>query len=75
MIISKDQGHFRMKYMIIFVGLLLVLSGCSNHTLDGEKMGKTAVFETNKGNFEIELFTEKAPITTKNFIELADKGF
>ena len=35
----------------------------------------TAVFETNKGNFEIELFTDKAPITTKNFIDLTNKGF
>ena len=38
-------------------------------------MSKTAVFETNKGTFEIELFTEKAPITTKNFIDLTEKGF
>ena len=36
---------------------------------------KIAVFETNKGTFEIELFTEKAPITTKNFIDLSEKGF
>lgn len=36
---------------------------------------KIVVFETNKGTFEVELFTEKAPITTKNFIELTEKGF
>ena len=34
-----------------------------------------AVFETNKGNFTVELFEDKAPITTKNFITLANKGF
>ena len=34
-----------------------------------------AVFETNKGTFEIELFEDKAPITVKNFIDLAEKGF
>ena len=34
-----------------------------------------AFFDTSKGNFEIGLFTEKAPITTKNFIELVEKGF
>ena len=38
-------------------------------------MKKIAVFETNKGTFEIELFTEKAPITTKNFIDLVNKKF
>ena len=34
-----------------------------------------AVFETNHGTFEIELFEDKAPITVKNFIDLAEKGF
>ena len=36
---------------------------------------KTAVFETNKGTFDIELFTDKAPITTQNFIDLTNKEF
>jgi cyclophilin family peptidyl-prolyl cis-trans isomerase len=36
---------------------------------------KIAVFKTAKGTFEAELFTEKAPITTQNFIDLANKGF
>ena len=36
---------------------------------------RTAVFETNLGKFEIELFEDKMPITTKNFIDLAQKGF
>jgi len=34
-----------------------------------------ARFETSQGNFTIQLFTERAPITTKNLIELARKGF
>ncbi|MBO6305616.1 MAG: peptidylprolyl isomerase [Selenomonadaceae bacterium] len=38
-------------------------------------MNRIAVFETNMGNFEIELFEDKAPKTTKNFIDLAEKGF
>lgn len=36
---------------------------------------RIAVFTTNKGTFEVELFEDKAPITTKNFIDLAEKGF
>ncbi|MBP3780971.1 MAG: peptidylprolyl isomerase [Selenomonas sp.] len=36
---------------------------------------RIAVFETNKGTFEIELFEDKTPITTKNFIDLTEKGF
>ena len=35
----------------------------------------TAEFNTNKGNFKIELFNDKAPVTTGNFIKLVDNGF
>lgn len=34
-----------------------------------------ALFETSKGNFRVELFEDKAPQTSKNFIALANKGF
>ena len=36
---------------------------------------RIAVIETNYGTMEIELFEDKAPITTKNFIDLAEKEF
>jgi len=36
---------------------------------------RTAIIETNHGVMEIELFEDKAPITTKNFIDLAESGF
>ncbi len=36
---------------------------------------RRAVFETNKGNFTLELFEDKAPVTTGNFITLVNKGF
>lgn len=32
-------------------------------------------FTTNKGVFVAEMFENKAPLTTKNFIELVEKGF
>ena len=32
-------------------------------------------FTTNKGVFVAQMFEEKAPLTTKNFIELVKKGF
>jgi len=32
-------------------------------------------FTTNKGVFIAEMFEDKAPLTTKNFIELVEKGF
>jgi cyclophilin family peptidyl-prolyl cis-trans isomerase len=36
---------------------------------------RTATFETNLGTFTVELFEDRAPITTKNFIDLAEKNF
>ena len=32
-------------------------------------------FTTNKGVFVAEMFEDKAPLTTQNFIELVEKGF
>lgn len=36
---------------------------------------RLAVFDTNKGKFSVELFEDKAPLTTENFIKLATNGF
>ena len=36
---------------------------------------RIAKVQTNHGTFSIELFEERAPRTTKNFIDLAGKGF
>ncbi|MEK6946000.1 MAG: peptidylprolyl isomerase [Nanoarchaeota archaeon] len=38
-------------------------------------MTKYVTIETDKGTIKAELYTEKAPITTKNFIYLANSGF
>lgn len=35
----------------------------------------TAAIETEKGRIEFELFTDKAPLTTANFIKLAQRNF
>ena len=36
---------------------------------------RTAKFSTNHGDFSVELFEDRAPATTKNFIDLVEKGF
>ena len=35
----------------------------------------TATFETSLGNFEVEIFTDKMPVTGQNFIDLAKANF
>jgi cyclophilin family peptidyl-prolyl cis-trans isomerase len=36
---------------------------------------RKAHFKTNHGDFAIELFEDRAPVTTKNFTDLVEKGF
>lgn len=38
-------------------------------------MNPTAIFKTNKGTFQIELFEDQMPITVGNFVSLAESGF
>ncbi|MBI5403952.1 MAG: peptidylprolyl isomerase [Ignavibacteriae bacterium] len=42
---------------------------------DDKPTGNIVKFETTMGTFKAKLYTEKAPITTKNFIDLVNKGF
>lgn len=45
-------------------------------TDDKKSDGKSIVkMETNMGTIKIKLYTDKAPITTKNFIDLVNSGF
>ena len=71
---------------IVFLCLLTALLGLINFTncsnaepqlnINGKEVqsmnqNRVAVFDTNMGTFTIELFEDKAPITTANFIKLA----
>ena len=72
-----------MKKALVFLLATFVLftTGCSAAGMNDKDKGAKkmtnpiAVFETNHGTFEIELFEDKAPITVKNFIDLAEKCF
>ncbi|MBI2657909.1 peptidylprolyl isomerase [Candidatus Woesearchaeota archaeon] len=72
-----------MKKSVIFVLVVLTLvSSCApkgqsaNMEKSTEsKMTKYAIIETEKGIIKAELYTGKAPVTAKNFIDLANSGF
>lgn len=40
-----------------------------------ENMNNVVIMETSKGNIEIELYPEKAPITVENFLKYVDNNF
>lgn len=47
----------------------------TDNTRAADAKNRYAVIETNMGTMKLELFEDKAPITTGNFISLAQKGF
>ena len=68
------------KVIVLIMAMLMMLSvGCTatgkSEKGEGKVANPIAVFETNKGTFEIELFADKAPKTVENFVSLAKKGF
>ncbi len=40
-----------------------------------KEINPIVIVETNKGNFSLEIFQDKAPITSNNFLDLVNKGF
>lgn len=68
-----------MKKIVLICMLLIsmfTLTACGSEKQEAPKAEPaTAVFETNMGTFEIKLATDYAPNTSKNFIDLTNKGF
>lgn len=65
--------------ILVIVGGLFVLgfqgkspTGANNTSME---KNPNAIIETSMGTIEIELFADTMPITTGNFIKLAEKGF
>lgn len=63
---------------------VVFMSGCFSSSAtpsENDKSGagpvnnRVATFDTSKGVFKVQLFEDKAPVTTKNFIDLVNKGF
>ena len=68
-----------MKRFIFCFALLIFIIGCgnmgkNNNKNTGENV-KYVTIETDSGIIKAELYVDKAPITTKNFIDLANSGF
>lgn len=74
-----------MKWELAVLIVVLLVSGCTNQPesetspATEEKMEKIgnrhAILDTEKGAIKIELYEERAPISTKNFVSLIESGF
>jgi cyclophilin family peptidyl-prolyl cis-trans isomerase len=61
-----------LKICIVFIaGICLSVAGIGAALA----MSAAATFDTSMGSFKVELLTDLAPQTTKNFIDLSKKGF
>ena len=72
------------KKMLVLSALVILSSlfvgiGCGDGENDGDGNGdatnRIAVIETNMGTIRFELYEQRAPITTANFINLAESGY
>lgn len=62
--------------VIVAIAAAILMSGGNDNGNTTEEIGNPiAVFDTTMGDFRIELFEDKTPITAANFIRLANDGF
>jgi len=62
--------------VIVAIAAAILMSGGNDNGSNNEEIGNPiAVFDTTIGDFRIELFEDKTPITAANFIKLANDGF
>ena len=79
----RKLSHFAGTFLHTLLALSFVMFalGCVTDTPDNTSgdvdmnSNRFAVIETNKGIIKFELYEERAPITTANFIKLAESGF
>lgn len=79
----KSGNIMKLKaYLIVLIILFSITLGCIGGTprsdtgaSGGTGKDRVATIVTEKGTIKFELYEKDAPITTKNFIDLAQKGF
>lgn len=84
---GMDMSRKVVSIIAVLLLQIFLVAGCSGSNFNKQpapdntpkqtinKKNSVAKFETSKGDFKIELFEDKAPITTKNFIDLVNKNF
>ncbi|MBU0758723.1 MAG: peptidylprolyl isomerase [Nanoarchaeota archaeon] len=78
--IKKSTLHKIILSLIILILLIIFIKTITseNKIINdiGDKMTNTIiVIETNKGTIEAELYSEKAPISVKNFLAYVEEGY
>ena len=76
------EGEVGMHKRIVFLGMLFVLATCQNQGRANtsksqaiKPVNPVVVFATNHGDIAIELYADKAPISTANILAYVESGF
>jgi len=59
--------------LVIVAGIFL--SGCTGNNNNATGGNRIAVIDTSMGIIKVEMYEDKVPMTTENFIKLANNGF
>ncbi len=75
--IKKNKTAIALIAAILILAIAFSSYAKGNDMNTGNVLSKNrfAVIETNKGTIKFELYEDKAPVTTKNFVKLAQSGF
>ncbi len=73
--LERRKKKWRRLIALLLLFVIVVAGAYLYSSLGTQSRNRIAVIDTNMGTMEFELFEDKAPITTKNFIDLAEKGF
>lgn len=68
-------NYFKIISMLVLISITLGCIGENTVSSPEQTLNRVATIVTDKGTIKFELYENEAPITTKNFIELAQKGF
>jgi peptidyl-prolyl cis-trans isomerase B (cyclophilin B) len=65
------------KKVMLLMAAVVLISACSSKVQKEVKVDKplSAIIKTSKGNIELKLYGENAPLTVANFVNLARRGF
>ncbi len=74
--VKKNKTAIAIAAAVLILAVIFY-SKASDSMPTGQVLSKNrfAIIETNKGTIKAELYEDGAPITTKNFIKLAETGF
>jgi len=60
----------------LLLALVILIAAFSTQAVAaGDSQPTKVLLETNKGNIELELYPDKAPVTVANFLRYVDEGF